>query len=305
MFQGAVRQTAEFENQMVSVERVIEYGKLEHESALTSDGHDPDKWPSGGELEYNHVSLLYPKTQSTVLSEINFKIGSGEKIGIVGRTGAGKSSLITVLFRLVEPVGVIRIDGLDTKTLGLHELRGKISIIPQDPVLFSGTIRRNLDPFREYDDEQLWMALEEANLKQLVTGLDGKLDGVVMEGGSNLSVGQRQLLCLARALLKKNKILVLDEATANVDHETDELIQKTIKTKFTNCTVLTIAHRLNTIIDMDKVMVLDAGRLVEYDEPYNLLKAEGFFYRMVQQTGKQYSKILFKLAETAHYERID
>ena len=221
-------------------------------------------------------------------------------MGIVGRTGAGKSSLISILFRLVEPDGDVIIDNLDTQMLGLHELREKISIIPQDPVLFSGSIRRNLDPFHQYADDQLWAALKDANLNKLVDS-SAKLESVVTEGGSNLSVGERQLLCLARALLKQNKILVLDEATANVDLETDELIQRTIKTKFAMCTVLTVAHRLNTIIDMDKVLVLDAGRVVEFDEPYLLLQGRtGLFHSMVKQTGEQFSQMLFQSAKKAY-----
>ena len=204
------------------------------------------------------------------------------KVGIIGRTGAGKSSLITALFRLMEPEGRILIDGIDSKSIGLHDLRSKISIIPQDPVLFSGSLRRNLDPFEDFSDDVLWSALEAVKLKESVSDLSIGLDAIITEGGSNLSVGQRQLVCLARAILRRNVILVLDEATANVDHKfiskidflnwaipdkilnfhrTDELIHLTIREKFKNCTILTIAHRLNTIMDSDRVMVLDAGNL--------------------------------------------
>lgn len=301
-FQYGIRQSAEFETQMVSVERVLEYGQLASEAEFTSTGNEKllQEWPVKGALAFKNIFLRYAGAEKPVLNNITLSIKGAEKIGIVGRTGAGKSSLITVLFRLAEPEGSVIIDGIDTKTLGLHELRNKISIIPQDPVLFSGTIRRNIDPFNEYDDSTLWRVLKEANLDKVVTALTGHLEGVVTEGGSNLSVGQRQLLCLARALLRNNKILVLDEATANVDHETDDLIQKTIKTKFNECTVLTVAHRLNTIIDMDKVLVLDAGKVIEYDHPHQLITEHGQFYNMCMQTGSQMSHVLFSQAEAAY-----
>ena len=210
-------------------------------------------------------------------------------MGIVGRTGAGKSTLTVALFRLVEAAqGNIRIDGKKISDLGLHDLRSKLTIIPQDPVLFSGSLRMNLDPFSSYSDQQVWAALEQAHLKQFVTELEAGLDHEVQEGGENLSVGQRQLVCLARALLRKTKVglissplrpvktflqvLILDEATAAVDLETDDLIQATIRKEFAESSVLTIAHRLNTIMDYDRIMVLDKGELREYDKPDELLK---------------------------------
>lgn len=320
LFQGCVRKTADFETQMVSCERVLEYGELPMEASLNNfvvENQNPlvqqkiDDWPKGGSIKFKNVSVAYGDPEAEpdaapklVLKNLTFKVKGGEKIGIVGRTGAGKSSLISVLFRLIEPDGEVIIDNIDTQMLGLHELRRKISIIPQDPILFSGTVRRNLDPFHKYTDLELWTCLEDANLKAAVEAMPGQLEGVITEGGSNLSVGQRQLLCLARALLKNNNILVLDEATANVDLETDELIQKTIKTKFVGCTVLTVAHRLNTIIDMDKVLVLDAGKVVEFGEPYILLQEkDGVFSSMVKQTGATFSIMLYNHAKKAYYAK--
>lgn len=307
MFQFAMRLTAEIETAMVSVERVLEYGRLPSEDKLDKPGVDenlPEGWPKRGHIEFNKVSLRYSPDTPYVLQNVTIDVKPGEKIGIVGRTGAGKSSLITVLFRLVECEGQVLVDGIDLRTLGLRQVRKNISIIPQDPSLFSGSIRKNLDPFDEHTDNALWSAVKEAGLGPLITSLPGKLDGELMEGGSNLSVGQRQLLCLARALLKQNRILVLDEATANVDQETDDAIQLSIRTNFANCTILTIAHRLNTIIDMDKVLVMGAGQVLEYDEPYILLQnREGHFYSMIQQTGRDLSKQLYSLAEGAYAKR--
>ena len=305
MFQYGVRLSAEFETQMVSTERVLEYGKLEQEADFRIENRPLSvDWPDKGCVIYNHVTLRYSRELPPVLKDITFKINPAERVGIVGRTGAGKSSLISVLFRLVEPdSGKVIIDSIDTQSLGLHELREKVSIIPQDPTLFSGTIRNNLDPFGVYTDDKLWDALRSANLDLTVKCMANKLDAVVTEGGSNLSVGQRQLLCLSRALLKNNRILVLDEATANVDHETDEVIQKMIKSGFTNCTILTVAHRLNTIIDMDRILVMDAGQVIEFDIPHLLLQnPKGHFYSMVQQTGKEFEKLLHKMAKSSFEE---
>lgn len=191
-----------------------------------------------------------------------------------------------------------------TSELGLHDLRKKISIIPQEPVLFTGTMRKNLDPFNEYTDEELWNALEEVQLKEVVEDLPNKMETQLAESGSNFSVGQRQLVCLARAVLKKNRILIIDEATANVDPRTDEFIQKTIRETFAHCTVLTIAHRLNTIIDSDRIMVLDAGRLKEYGEPYILLQEQdSLFYKMVQQVGKTEAAALIETAKRVYFSK--
>ncbi|KAK2714609.1 hypothetical protein QYM36_008984 [Artemia franciscana] len=223
--------------------------------------------PAGGTIVIDDVDIT-----KIGLHSLRLNLTIIPQIGIVGRTGAGKSSLTLGLFRLVEPAGgTIVIDDVDITKIGLHSLRLNLTIIPQDPVLFSGTLRVNLDPFEQHTDEKLWTALELAHLKSFAKSLTAGLSHEVAEGGENLSVGQRQLICLARALLRKTKILILDEATAAVDLETDDLIQATIRKEFVNCTVLTIAHRLNTIMDSNRVMVLDKGELKEFDSPANLL----------------------------------
>ncbi|XP_031814417.1 multidrug resistance-associated protein 4 [Sarcophilus harrisii] len=304
MFQWGVRQSAEVENMMISVERVIEYTDLEKEAPWESKKPPPPNWPHEGMIVFDNVNFTYSLDGPVILKHLTALIKSREKVGIVGRTGAGKSSLIAALFRLSEPEGKIWIDKIMTTEIGLHDLRKKMSIIPQEPVLFTGTMRKNLDPFNEYTDEELWNALKEVQLKEAIEDLPGKMDTELAEAGSNFSVGQRQLVCLARAILRKNRILIIDEATANVDPRTDELIQKTIREKFDQCTVLTIAHRLNTIIDSDKIMVLDAGRLKEYDEPYVLLQnKESLFYKMVQQTGKAEATVLTETAKQVYFRR--
>uniref|UniRef100_W5L1F9 Cystic fibrosis transmembrane conductance regulator n=1 Tax=Astyanax mexicanus TaxID=7994 RepID=W5L1F9_ASTMX len=298
MFQWGVRQSAEVENMMTSVERVMEYTELENEAPWETQVRPPPEWPNKGLITFDQVNFSYSSDGPVVLKNMSAMIRPKEKVGIVGRTGAGKSSLISALFRLAEPEGKIYVDGVLTSEIGLHDLRQKMSIIPQDPVLFTGTMRKNLDPFNQHSDEALWNALEEVQLKFVVEELPSKLETVLAESGSNFSVGQRQLVCLARAVLRKNRILIIDEATANVDPRTDELIQKTIREKFQECTVLTIAHRLNTIIDSDRILVLDAGQIHEYDEPHVLLQnPEGIFYKMVQQTGKAEAASLKQLAK--------
>lgn len=195
--------------------------------------------------------------------------------------------------------GQIFIDGVDIGTIGLHDLRKKISIIPQEAVLFSGSLRFNLDPFKEKSDGELWHALEQVELKQVVSALPGAIDCKVQDGGSNFSAGQRQLLCLARAILRNNKILILDEATANVDSETDKLIQDTIRHEFADCTVITVAHRLHTIMDSDKVVVVDAGEIMEFGHPFELIQkpGNGFFKQMLDQTGKPTATALTLVAK--------
>uniref|UniRef100_A0A673JJL0 Cystic fibrosis transmembrane conductance regulator n=1 Tax=Sinocyclocheilus rhinocerous TaxID=307959 RepID=A0A673JJL0_9TELE len=304
MFQWGVRQSAEVENLMTSVERVVEYTELESEAPWETQKRPPPDWPNRGLITFDRVNFSYSSDGPVVLKNISAMFRPREKVGIVGRTGAGKSSLISALFRLMEPEGKILVDGVLTSEIGLHDLRQKMSIIPQDPVLFTGTMRKNLDPFSQHSDHDLWNALKEVQLKAAVEELPAKLETELAESGSNFSVGQRQLVCLARAILRKNRILIIDEATANVDPRTDELIQKTIRAKFKECTVLTIAHRLNTIIDSDRILVLDAGRIHEYDAPHVLLQNQnGIFYKMVQQTGKAEAASLLQTAKQAYMNR--
>ncbi|XP_071557607.1 probable multidrug resistance-associated protein lethal(2)03659 [Temnothorax nylanderi] len=300
MFQWGMRQSAELENQMTSVERILEYSKVDSEPPLESapDKKPKSEWPQEGKIQFKSVFLRYAPLEPPVLKNLNFVVFPREKIGIVGRTGAGKSSLIQALFRLADVDGVIEIDGVNTGQIGLHDLRSKISIIPQEPFLFSGSLRRNLDPFDSYTDDPLWRALEEVELKEM--GLEAHIN----EGGSNLSVGQRQLVCLARAIVRNNPILVLDEATANVDPRTDELIQTTIRKKFEKCTVLTIAHRLNTVMDSDRILVMDAGSAVEFDHPHVLLQKETSYLKsMVHETGTAMAEALAGVARDCYQNR--
>jgi ABC-type multidrug transport system fused ATPase/permease subunit len=283
-----VRQTAEVETNIVAVERIKEYSMVDQEAPWWFPEERPaEAWPEVGEVKFEDYGLRYRADTPLVVSGISATVTGGQKVGIVGRTGAGKSTLTVALFRLVEAaLGTIRIDEKDISKIGLHDLRNKLTIIPQDPVLFSGTLRMNLDPFSKFSDADLWSALEKAHLGVFVGGLEGGLEHPVSEGGENLSVGQRQLLCLARALLRRTRVLVLDEATAAVDLETDDLIQVTIRKEFAESTVLTIAHRLNTIMDYDRIMVLDKGKLVEFDSPEKLLaNPQSIFHGMAVDAG--------------------
>ncbi|NP_001161802.1 multidrug resistance protein 1 [Oncorhynchus mykiss] len=282
-----VRSWTDVENNIVSVERVKEYADTPKEAPWTIEGSMlPLAWPTHGTIEMEEYGLQYRKGLDWALKGISLSIQEKEKVGIVGRTGAGKSSLALGIFRILEAAkGEIYIDGINIAQIGLHELRSRITIIPQDPVLFSGSLRMNLDPFDGYSDEEVWRALELSHLKSFVSCLPDKLNHECSEGGENLSLGQRQLVCLARALLRKTKILVLDEATAAVDLETDNLIQSTIRTQFDDCTVLTIAHRLNTIMDYTRVIVMDRGLITEMDTPSNLISERGQFYLMCREAG--------------------
>ncbi|XP_073340805.1 ATP-binding cassette sub-family C member 5 [Pagrus major] len=277
LFQFTVRLASETEARFTSVERIHHYiQSLSQEAPARVKGCSPPAdWPQQGELVLRDVDMRYQENLPLVLNKISCSIRPKEKVGIVGRTGSGKSSLGVALFRLVESCGgSILIDGVDISDIGLADLRSKLSIIPQDPVLFSGTVRFNVDPFNQYSEEQIWDALERSHMKDCMSQLPLKLESEVVENGENFSVGERQLLCVARALLRQCKVLILDEATAAMDAETDGLIQETIRSSFQDCTTLTIAHRLHTVLASDRIMVLNHGQVAEFDEPSKLLANE-------------------------------
>lgn len=278
LFGFLINNLTELDNMMNSVERIQDYStSIQSEPEWEKDQVEvPADWPSKGTIEFKDVVFRYRKDLDPVLKGLSASIAEEEVVGVAGRTGSGKSSLMLTLFRMYEiDSGTISIDGIDISKIGLHTLRKKLGIIPQDPVIFSGTIASNLDPFEEFTDQDKWDALSHVQLKHFVEEFQGKLEGALTEGGGNLSAGQRQLLCIARAILRKPKILVMDEATSSVDSHTDALIQKTVTTQFTNCTRLTIAHRLNTIMDSKRIMVLEQGNLVEFDEPWPLTEKKG------------------------------
>ncbi|KFH67722.1 hypothetical protein MVEG_06454 [Podila verticillata NRRL 6337] len=296
----AVQCYALVENNMSSVERLMYYAEnLDQEPpAEKPESKPPGCWPEHGRIVFKNVSMRYRPELPLVLNNVSFDIQAGDKIGVVGRTGAGKSSLIQALFLLVLPeTGEIRIDGVETGSIGTADLRSNIAIIPQDPVLFQGTFRYNLDPLKRYTEQELWLVLEAVDLKSYVKAQEGGLDAPVSAQGENLSVGQRQLVCLARALLTKAKVVVLDEATASVDLATDSLIQKAIRVDFKDSTVITIAHRLNTVVDYTRILVMDQGQVSEYDTPVTLLDdRESAFSKMVDETGAKNAALLRTLA---------
>ena len=291
MIQFTVRQLAEVENAMNATERLHYYGtELDEEPPLRL-GNVPEEWPQKGQIDFNEVQMRYREGLPLVLQGLTMSVAGGERIGIVGRTGAGKSSIMSTLFRLVElSGGTISIDGINIATVGLKDLRTRLAIIPQDPTLFRGTIRSNLDPFNEHTDLELWSALRQADLVDANANVDDKshgrihLDGVVEEEGLNFSLGQRQLMALARALVRNSQIIVCDEATSSVDMDTDQKIQRTIATGFKGKTLLCIAHRLKTIINYDRICVMDQGRIAELDTPLRLWKAGGIFRGMCDRS---------------------
>ncbi|KAJ3346518.1 hypothetical protein GGF32_007687, partial [Allomyces javanicus] len=264
-----VRKTAELELQLVAVERIMEYANaIPLEAEATCEDPLPDAWPDKGVVEFKDMTLQYPGADRAALRGITLCTRPGEKIGIVGRTGAGKSSIINTLFRLAEPSqDGVNIDGVNISGIDLHELRGRLAIIPQSLYLFQGSVRFNLDPFGQHSDQALWRALEAVELKDVVERYPSKLDD-----RPALSAGEGQLFQLARVLLRKSKVLILDECSSNIDVAKDRILQQTIRREFADCTILTIAHRIDTILDNDRVLVLDQGQVAEFDTPRNLLR---------------------------------
>ncbi|PNJ89192.1 ATP-binding cassette sub-family C member 10 isoform X8 [Pongo abelii] len=287
LLSGLVSSFTQTEAMLVSVERLEEYSCDLPQEPQGQPLQLGTGWLTQGGVEFQDVVLAYRPGLPNALDGVTFCVQPGEKLGIVGRTGSGKSSLLLVLFRLLEPSsGRVLLDGVDTSQLELAQLRSQLAIIPQEPFLFSGTVRENLDPRGLHKDRALWQALEQCHLSEVITSMGG-LDGELGEGGRSLSLGQRQLLCLARALLTDAKILCIDEATASVDQKTDQLLQQTICKRFANKTVLTIAHRLNTILNSDRVLVLQAGRVVELDSPATLCNQPHSLFQQLLQSSQQ------------------
>ncbi|KAG2384672.1 ABC transporter C family member 10 [Vigna angularis] len=270
-------------NYIVSVERLNQYMHIQSEAAeVIETKRPPFNWPDKGEIEINDLQVRYRPDGPLILHGITCTFKAGHKVGIVGRTGSGKSTLIGSLFRLVEPAGgKIVVDGIDISSIGLHDLRSRFGVIPQDPTLFNGTVRYNLDPLSQHSDKEIWEVLGKCQLREVVQEKEEGLNSSVVEDGSNWSMGQRQLFCLGRAILRSSKILVLDEATASIDNATDLILQKTIRTEFADCTVITVAHRIPTVMDCTVVLSISDGKLVEYDEPNTLMKREGSLFRQL------------------------
>ncbi|XP_022255531.1 ATP-binding cassette sub-family C member 9-like [Limulus polyphemus] len=281
---------ASVEMYMSAVERVDGYSRLPTESYGEEDAAVSQDWPASGEVTFENVTLSYDDDLDPVVRNVTLNIKPGEKVGICGRTGSGKSSLVMGLFRLLNiSDGKIRIDGVNVTDIPLSTLRTKLSIIPQDAVMFSGTVRENLDPGNVHTDEELWKALETAQMKDLVISFSEGLDSLVLEEGANFSTGQRQLFCLARALLRQSRIIVLDEATSSLDRETDKALQTVVASSWVGCTVLAIAHRVTSILDFDNVVVLEAGRIVEKGSPKDLLAKRGGTFASLLRACQQQS----------------
>ncbi|KAD4178396.1 hypothetical protein E3N88_26987 [Mikania micrantha] len=287
----SVQFQCQLSNLIVSVERLDQYMHINSEAPEIIEDNRPSRsWPRIGRVIIDNLKVRYQPNSPLVLQGINCVFEGGHKIGIVGRTGSGKTTLISALFRLVEPAdGRIVIDDIDITSIGLHDLRSSFGIIPQEPTLFSGSIRYNLDPLSEHSDQELWKVLEKCQLREAIQDKKEGLDSFVVQDGSNWSLGQRQLFCLGRALLKRRKILVLDEATASIDNATDTIIQKTIREEFKDCTVITVAHRIPTVVDCTMVLVMKDGKVMEYDKPMKLMnEPASLFAQLVNEYWSQH-----------------
>uniref|UniRef100_A0AC35TPP3 ABC transporter family protein n=1 Tax=Rhabditophanes sp. KR3021 TaxID=114890 RepID=A0AC35TPP3_9BILA len=286
----AIRCIAQLETDIVSVERVSEYSTIQNEPEWRNEkGKALTNWPSKGEIKFENYSTRYREGLDLVIKNLTVTIKGGEKVGLVGRTGSGKSSLTLGLFQMIEAAeGRILIDDVDISEIGLHDLRSNITIVPQDPVLFSSAdLSFNLSPFNEHTDAQIWQALEHSHMKEFVVNkLENGLQTIVTEGGSNFSQGQKQLLCLTRALLRRSRIIVLDEMSSSIDQQTDQLIQETIRKEFADSTIIAIAHRIDTLLNYDRIMVMDQGNVIEFDTPANLLSnRQSVFYSLALDAG--------------------
>jgi ATP-binding cassette subfamily C (CFTR/MRP) protein 1 len=272
-----------FENSMVGIERCLQYTNITSEEDKKKKIDETlINWPLEGKIEFINFSARYRPDTDIVLKKINFEILPKQKIGIAGRTGSGKSTITLCLFRILEALeGKILIDDVDISTIGLDKLRSNLTIIPQDPALMEGTLRYNIDPLNNYQDNEILNVMEKIGFDYIVNNNDKGLNQKIEEGGENLSVGEKQLICITRAILRKSKIIVMDEATANIDYKTEEIIQKAISEILEDSTIITIAHRIKTIINYDKILILDNGSVVNFDSPNNLLKnKEGIFYEL-------------------------
>lgn len=320
-----VRRFVQLEQSMVALERIKEYSELKQEAPEFIEPRPPASWPESGAINVEKLVIRYAPDLPDVLHGISFTVPPGSKVGIVGATGCGKSTLALSFFRFVEATeGKITIDGIDISKIGLTDLRNRVTIIPQDPTILSGTLRSALDVFDEYDDADIYAALRRVHLLKdediaatttstSSTPQDGEernvnvfrdLNNPVSEGGDNFSAGEKQLMCMARAILRRNKVLFMDEATASIDYETDELISKTIREEFSDSTILTIAHRIHTIIDFDKVLVMDRGSVAEFASPAELLRNhKSRFYGLCKATGKTEFKNLKAMAAEAERKR--
>ena len=285
--QYAVRTFSDVENLMTSVERVITYTNLESEPGYKTKALPPKDWPRDGHVTLRNVTMTHYEGGPQVLRNLNFSIEGKSRIGVVGRTGAGKSSFVAALLRMPDAKGDIIIDGVRINDINLKESRRCISVLSQVPVIFSGSLRRNLDPMNHHEDIHLWSALEDVQLKSFVENLNGQLEYELLERGANLSVGERQLVCLARTLLQDNRIVILDEPTAHVDPVTEQTIWKTVHEKLNNCTVITIAHRLDTIKTCDTILVMREGELTAFGTFDSLMGRESGVLATIVQTISQ------------------